>query len=90
MHFYGIAREHLRNIIKHAAASEVYVVLDDKDGVFHFTISDNGTGFDPSSVKSGGGLLQIKLRAELLNGHFSMESFPGKGCTLHVAVPEPA
>lgn len=90
MHFYCIAHEQLKNIISHADATEVYIVLDVKDGEIHFTISDNGNGFDPSSIQNGGGFLQIKARTELFKGRYNLESFPEKGCTLHIAVPEPA
>lgn len=88
IHFYGIANEQLKNILKHANATQVYIVLDVKEGEFHLTITDNGSGFDPSTVKKGGGFIQVKTRTELLRGRYSLESFPEKGCTLHIAVPE--
>jgi signal transduction histidine kinase len=44
------------------------------------TINDNGKGFDQSKVSShGNGLLNMKKRAEDLEGTFEIHSSPGNG-----------
>lgn len=53
---YGISNEALNNVLKHARASEIKVSLKRGTGKIVLEISDNGTGFDPSSEVSYGGM----------------------------------
>ena len=55
MAVYRITQEALANIQKHAEASRVTVSLQSKDGVTCLSITDNGKGFDPQTVKKGHG-----------------------------------
>ena len=51
-------------------------------------VRDDGTGFDPASVRSRGlGLLGMQERVRELGGSITLKSQPGKGTTLVAAIP---
>ena len=90
---YRITQETLTNVLKHAAAKAVsLVVRRDSSGV-HLTVEDDGRGFDYNALLQapgagkGLGLLDIRERAALLNGSVTLESRPGSGTTVHVCIP---
>lgn len=92
-HLYRIAQEALNNIVKHAGAKNVLVLLDRRDDNLILVIEDDGTGFDPGeerkSAKSGSGLGLVGMneRAMLIGGKVEIESAPGTGTTIYVRVP---
>jgi signal transduction histidine kinase len=51
------------------------------------TISDNGVGFDPETVKRGSGLDNMAQRTEALGGSLKIDSSPGRGMTLTATLP---
>lgn len=81
-------KESLNNIIKHAAASEVFVQLEIAGPSLLLRIRDNGRGFDPSKRNSAGnGLGNMEKRVRDLGGEFSLASTPGQGTRIEVSVP---
>ena len=87
--FFRIAQEALTNVAKHAEASEVALKLEKKDRRLRLTITDNGKGFDVTSLeisreKFGWGLLTMEERAQAVGGHVYVESQPGKGTRVTV------
>jgi len=86
---YRIAQEGLRNISKHAGATEVIISLVGKNDSMLLTIMDNGTGFDPDQKKSqvGLGLDSMRERAYLIGADFSVSSQPGQGTVIEVLAP---
>ncbi len=90
---FRVAQECLNNVRKHAAATEVEVLLTcTPDSGLQLTIADNGRGFDTSAMsspssKAGLGLLNMRERAELLGGHLAIETSPGKGCRVTLSLP---
>jgi signal transduction histidine kinase len=86
---YRILQESLRNIVRHAKATTVHVTLSQKNDILHLLIKDNGIGFDPASdgVKASLGIASMTERARLLQGSLSIESRPGKGTAIELAVP---
>ena len=85
--FYRIVQEQLSNILKHAEATRVSIVLRQmEDGLF-LSIRDDGKGFDPTAKAPGIGLENIRRRAAALNGELKIFSAPGKGCELLLQVP---
>ena len=86
---YRIVQEGLRNISRHAGATEVTISLVGKNDTIPLTISDNGKGFDPDRVKEkqGLGLDSMEERAYLIGGDFSIKSQPGQGTVIEVVVP---
>jgi PAS domain S-box-containing protein len=86
---YRILQEGLRNIVRHSKATDVHITLSKRNDILHFLIKDNGIGFDPASSpeKVGLGIASMTERAVLIRGVLSIESRPGKGTAVKLAVP---
>ncbi len=86
---FRIFQESLTNIVKHSEASHVYVKLVKEGKHLILRIKDNGKGFDKQEVakKNTLGMLGMKERCEMMGGHYSIESNPGKGTTITVTMP---
>jgi len=85
---YRIVQEQLTNILKHAAATKVKINVRLTKKLIKLSISDNGKGFDTTSLKDGIGLENIKRRAEMFSGKCKLKSSPGHGCELLVELPQ--
>lgn len=83
---FRIAEEALRNIDRHAQASQVDVGLKDLgDGAIELTIADDGAGFDPAGARPGHfGLTGIHEQAQLIDAELDLQSRPGAGTTLRL------
>jgi signal transduction histidine kinase len=86
---YRIVQEALTNIIKHAEAANVSILLVRGKESATVVIEDDGQGFDPDKTREGGlGLVGMRERAELHEGRLRIESAPGgEGATLVIEVP---
>jgi len=85
---YRIVQEALTNIVKHADAKRVSIVLVRRDGWVTAVIEDDGRGFDPAAVTADNlGLDGMRERVELHEGRLTVETAPGSGTTLRVEVP---
>jgi len=69
----------LNNVIKHSGATFVNTKLHWKRDSFHFTLYDNGKGFNSGGVSSSRGLKNVKDRVNTLNGVIDIISNPGEG-----------
>ncbi len=92
-HICQIAREALSNIARHAEASKAEVTLcycagaEDTPPYMEMTIRDNGKGFAAVQAQASHGLLNMRERAEMLNGRLDIRSTPGKGTAITLRVP---
>jgi signal transduction histidine kinase len=84
---YFCALEALQNIAKYAAASQAVVRLGGQGGTLEFTVTDDGAGFDPATVKDGTGLQGMADRLAALGGSFQVHSRPGHGTTVTGQLP---
>ena len=85
---YRIVQEALTNVVKHADARTVSVVLTRKEDRVVVVVEDDGRGFDPLATREDGlGLLGMKERIELVDGRLTVESGSGQGTTIAVEVP---
>jgi signal transduction histidine kinase len=89
---YSVVQEALENILHHAEATCVSLVLEQKTDAIQLMVQDNGNGFEVESVRMknasfGSGLLNIETQAALLNGIFRIESTIGKGTILFFKIP---
>lgn len=91
-----IIEEAVNNARKHAAAETITVRLRQMDmGIALLEISDNGVGFDVKEITQGYdkransslGMINLRERAELVNGLFQIDSSPGKGTKVQVYIP---
>ncbi len=95
---YAMVREALTNIRKHAQASKITLFLFKLEEHLHISIGDNGIGIStgvpsPSSPATLAGyqqgLIGLSERVALLGGQVTIESRPGKGTRLDIAIPLP-
>lgn len=90
---YRIVQESLTNTAKHAAASKVWVTLDEDGDAVTARIRDNGQGFDAQAFfrrpwqDRGLGLAGMSERATLLDGTLKIDSQPGAGTVITARVP---
>ncbi len=85
---YRIVQEALTNVVKHAEASRVSILLVRREGSATAVIEDNGRGFNPATAPTDRlGLEGMRERAELHEGRLAVETAPGAGTTLVVEVP---
>jgi PAS domain S-box-containing protein len=85
---FRIAQEALNNVTKHAEAGQVRIALELRGRDFVLAISDDGRGFDPSSLPATRlGMKSMRERAEAAGGALAVRSAPGEGTTLEVTLP---
>ncbi|HEX7166871.1 MAG TPA: sensor histidine kinase [Acidimicrobiales bacterium] len=83
---YFCCLEALQNVAKHAGASHASVAFAAGNGLT-FTVTDDGSGFDPSSTANGHGLTNLADRVAALGGTLDISSSPGEGTTVRGWVP---
>jgi two-component system sensor histidine kinase DegS len=88
---YRIVQEALQNARKHSAASRIMIKGGTEGRFLHLSIEDNGRGFDPTKLSSrqsrNFGLTSMRERAELIDADLRIESAPGSGTRIILAVP---
>jgi len=88
-HSERIISESLANITRYAQAGNVWLRVSQSAEELAIDIRDDGVGFDvQTAVRTGHyGLLGIRERVRLVNGHFEIESATSKGAHLLVTLP---
>ena len=85
---YRIVQESLTNVVKHARARRVSILLARRDGAVKAVVEDDGQGFDSAGgVDHGFGLVGMRERLALLGGRLEVESGRDAGTTIAVEVP---
>jgi signal transduction histidine kinase len=84
---YRVVQEALTNVVKHAQAEHVSVILHSKPGRVAIVIEDDGRGFGAGGEPDGIGLLGMRERVGLVGGSLAVESSSGVGTTIVVEVP---
>jgi signal transduction histidine kinase len=85
---YRVVQEALTNVVKHAGAEHVSIVLRSRDGSVAATIDDDGRGFVTADVREEAlGLLGMRERLALVGGTLEVESSPESGTTIAAEVP---
>lgn len=86
---FRIAQEGVTNALKHAQARKIEIILDFKSEGVELCVNDDGCGFDPAvaSVNGHFGLLGLKERARALGAELTLNSRPGQGTCVRLAVP---
>ena len=83
--WYGLA-EALSNVVKHANATQVEVVLQQPDGRLTLEVRDDGRGFDAGAPR-GLGLTGLADRLDIVGGSLVVESAAGRGTALKMDIP---
>ena len=85
---YRIVQESLTNVVKHARARRVSILLARKEGSVKAVVEDDGRGFDPAEQAGDGfGLVGMSERLALLGGRLEVESDADAGTTIAAEVP---
>lgn len=90
---YRVAQEALTNVLKHADAHGVSVVLDHAVGHFRVIVEDDGKGFDMQVFEqqrrgaSHLGLSGMRERLARVGGAMMLESTPGSGTSVFIDIP---
>jgi signal transduction histidine kinase len=85
---YRIVQEALTNVVKHAEATRVSILLVRRDATVTAVVEDDGLGFNPEAAGEDSlGLEGMRERVELHEGRMTVETAPGSGTTLRVEVP---
>jgi signal transduction histidine kinase len=77
------AQEAISNVLKHANANQLEVILKEQGNKVHLTVADDGGGFDPKTMSQQDprkwGLRIMRERIESIGGKVQIESEPGAG-----------
>jgi PAS domain S-box-containing protein len=85
---FHIAQEALSNVRRHSGASTVRLALSQVGDVLELVVRDNGVGFEElPRPQEHMGLQNMERRARAAGGRFEIESAPGAGTTVRVALP---
>ncbi|MDZ7936006.1 MAG: ATP-binding protein, partial [Emticicia sp.] len=90
---FRIFQELIQNIIKHAQAKNINVLLEEQEDFFKIEVQDDGIGFDfeeklkNKGFDSGSGLANMVYRASLLNGSFKVLKSDGGGSLSTLFIP---
>jgi len=87
---YRIVQEALTNVVCHAHAKNVGILLEKAGGKVKVFVEDDGVGFSPDYIeqKERLGLVGMRERAEMMGGRLTIESIPEKGTSVIVEVPD--
>lgn len=84
---FRIIQEFISNSMKHAECSEINCSIRTRLGKIYIVVSDNGKGFDMSSLSNNGfGLRNMQKRAKISNVTLSLTSEMHKGTTIRIEI----
>jgi PAS domain S-box-containing protein len=86
---YRITQEALTNVARHAAATRVFVILQNSGNILKLTAVDDGRGFNPNEVSEmeALGLVGMRERAAIVGGVLDVQSDAGAGTQVIFKVP---
>jgi signal transduction histidine kinase len=85
---YRVAQEALHNALRHSGGHHVTITVSGASRRIVLEVTDDGTGFDPSSARrSGLGLASMRQRATAAGGTLRLVSAPGQGTTVRLEAP---
>lgn len=84
---FRILQEFFSNSVKYSEATNLKVSLAYHPDKVIIEASDDGKGFDMSTVEKGSGLINMQSRAELIGAEFEIHSNPNEGVQITIAYP---
>ena len=85
---FRVIQECLTNIVRHANADKVDIILKMQPQQLFLSIKDNGKGCDFQQVKPGFGLRGMKERVSSLGGTVNLESKEEQGVLVTILIPK--
>lgn len=91
LNFFRVTQELLSNSIKHAAATDISILLWDNEQETGLSYRDNGRGFSlaDKSVKRGLGMQNIESRMQIIAADYRFEIAPDKGVFFQTVKKKP-
>ncbi|MEZ4594702.1 MAG: histidine kinase [Chloroflexota bacterium] len=90
---FSIVEEALGNARKYSRASKIQVRFWQEDNLFVALVQDNGVGFDVQAVnqdyssRGSLGMVNMRERADRIDGSLRLDSSPGHGTSVTLVVP---
>jgi signal transduction histidine kinase len=87
---FRVAQEALHNVVRHAKIQQAQILLLYQPQEVTLRIDDSGIGFNPVQTFApprGWGLAGMRERVESIGGQLNIQSEPGKGTIVEVAIP---
>ena len=87
---FQLVRELLVNVVRHSGETEADIHISRLDGHLRITVTDGGSGFDPSRLGTpddGLGLVSVRQRLDLIGGRMRVASSPDGGTTVTLEAP---
>jgi len=83
---YRIIQELVNNAVKHSAAQQILVILQQSGDTIFVTVEDDGKGFDATKThnRNGAGLANVKARADFLTAKLDIQSSFQNGTSVTV------
>lgn len=86
--FFLIVQEGLANVVKHASAKQVRLLITEREHQYVLQLQDDGLGFERSDIPSAShGLTTMRERAQKLGGEVEIVSKIGAGTRIQVRIP---
>ena len=85
-HVLSVLNEALANVVRHAQASRVLIVVGQQDNRLLMTVEDNGIGMS-EDAEVGYGLRNMRDRARMLGGEIEFTLANGKGTRVTLDIP---
>ena len=92
---FRVLQEGITNVVRHADASHIAITLKCDNGLFEGRLADDGRGFEPEAFQLNGqrsrglGLLGMHERINQCGGRMKIDSVPGHGTQIRIAMPLP-
>ena len=84
---YRLVQESLTNVVRHAAADHVEILIERLADSINISITDNGQGMVKNHTISGLGQIGMRERVQVIDGTFEIESRPGQGVKIMAILP---
>ncbi len=84
---FRICQESMTNVMRHAKASHLHILLSQDSEGINMEITDDGIGFDQQGYTDHLGLLGMRERAVSVGGQLEIVSSPGNGTRIRVSIP---
>lgn len=86
LNIFRIVQEATNNALKYAQANHIDIQINKKNKGFHFTIIDNGIGFEENAIEPGNGILNMRKRALELHSELVLHSEASKGTQISFTI----
>ncbi|MBF0337356.1 MAG: PAS domain-containing protein [Nitrospirae bacterium] len=87
---FRIFQESLTNVMRHANASKIFVIIDANDICLRLSVIDDGDGINESELSETGsfGIMGMKERALMIGAEISIKGEKGVGTQVTVSIPK--